>query len=73
MPESGLNGWVLGNYLLVGLLVLLVLGWLSGAYALLFSNLFGNVGPRMKRVILYPLLKVMGKSGDKKSWTSEKR
>ena len=72
-PESGLDGWVLGDYLLVGFLVLVVLGWLSGAYALLFSNLFSNVGPRMKRVFLYPLLKVMGKSGDKKPWTSEKR
>ncbi|MFY9268318.1 MAG: hypothetical protein WAO55_01060 [Candidatus Manganitrophaceae bacterium] len=68
-PESDLDGWVLGNYLLVGFLVLIVLGWLTGAYALLFSN----VGPRMKRVFLYPLLKVMGKSGDKKPWTSEKR
>lgn len=71
--ESGLDGWVLGNYLLVGLLILLVLGWLTGAYALLFGSLFSNVGPRMKRVFLYPLLKVTGKSGNKKPWTSEKR
>lgn len=72
-PESGLDGWVLGNYLLVGILFLLVLGWLTGAYALLFGNLFSNVGPRMKRVFLYPLLKVMGKSGDKKPCISEKK
>lgn len=60
--------WILGNYLLVGALILVVVGFLTGAYALLFSN----IGPAIKRFFLYPLFKVIGSDGDKKPLITKK-
>lgn len=65
--ESALNGLVWENDLLVGILVLVTLGLLAGAYALLFNR----TGSLVKRMILFnPLLKVVGKGGDRKSLTT---
>ncbi len=72
-PESDLDGWALGNFLLVGILVLLVVGWFAGAYALLFAEFLAKIASPVKRVFLYPLLKVIGKRGDKKPLTTGKR
>lgn len=60
--------WVWGEYLLVGLLVLIVAGWLTGAYALIFSSL----RPLVKRFFLYPLFKMRGTEGDKKPLITKK-
>jgi hypothetical protein len=60
--------WVLGERLLVGALVLIVVGWLTGAYALMFSSL----RPLIRRFFLYPLFKVRGEDGDKKSLIAKK-
>lgn len=60
--------WVLGERLLVGTLVLIVVGWLTGAYALIFSSL----GPLIRRFFLYPLFKVKGDGGDKKPLITKK-
>lgn len=60
--------WVWGERLLVGLLVLMVVGWLTGAYALLFTS----VRPLIKRLFLYPLFKITGTDGDKKPLITKK-
>jgi hypothetical protein len=60
--------WVLGERLLVGALFLIVLGWLTGAYALLFVN----IAPLVKRFLVYPLLKIMGTHGEKKPLITKK-
>jgi|GEM_PF-6470562 len=60
--------WVLGNRLLVGALILIVFGFLTGGYALLFSN----AGPAIKRFFLYPLFKILGVNGDKKPLITKK-
>lgn len=60
--------WVLGNYLLVGALSIIVIGFLAGGYALLFSS----VGPVIKRFFIYPLFKVRGRNGDKKPLVTKK-
>ncbi|MCG3113561.1 MAG: hypothetical protein MCM46_17270 [Candidatus Manganitrophus sp. SB1] len=60
--------WVWGEYLLVGLLVLIVAGWLTGAYALIFSSL----RPLVRRFFLYPLFKMRGTEGDKKPLITKK-
>ncbi|NKE71014.1 hypothetical protein [Candidatus Manganitrophus noduliformans] len=60
--------WVLGERLLVGLLVLIVAGWLTGAYALIFSSL----RPLVRRFFLYPLFKMRGTEGDKKPLITKK-
>lgn len=60
--------WVLGDRLLVGALFLIVIGFLTGAFALLM----GNVAPMIKRSVIYPLFKVTGVDGDKKPLIIEK-
>lgn len=54
--------WLLGERLLRGALFLIVIGWLSGAFALLFIR----IAPSTERVFLYPLFKVIGTGGKKK-------
>lgn len=51
-PETNPDRWVLGEFLLVGFLVLFVLGWLTGAYGFLLAG----TGPLFRRIFLYPLL-----------------
>ncbi|MBI3802847.1 MAG: hypothetical protein HY282_03705 [Nitrospirae bacterium] len=60
--------WVLGDYLLAGALFLIVIAFLTGAYALLFSN----SRPLIKRAFLYPLFKVIGMEGEKKPLITKK-
>jgi hypothetical protein len=66
--ESNLNGWPLGDTLLVGILFILALGWFTGLYSLFFTR----TAPFVKKVFLYPLLKVIGKGGERKPLTMEK-
>ena len=68
-PETNPDRWILGDSLLVGFLVLIVLGWLTGAYGLLLA---GTTGPFLRRIFLYPLLKRIGKRGEKEPLTKEK-
>ena len=67
-PEMNSDRWVLGEFLLVGFLVLFVLGWLTGAYGLLLAG----TGSLFRRIFLYPLLKKVGKRGEKEPLTKEK-
>jgi hypothetical protein len=60
--------WVLGDRLLAGALFLIVIGWLTGAYALIFAN----VAPVFNRFFLYPLLKVIRPHGEKKPLITKK-
>ena len=60
--------WVLGDRLLAGALFLIVIGWLTGAFALLFANAV----PLFNRFFLYPLLKIMRPHGEKKTLITKK-
>lgn len=72
IEAAGANGypeeWVWGERLLIGLLILTVVGWLTGAYALLFTS----VGPAIRRFLLYPLFKVKEPDGNKKPLITKK-
>lgn len=60
--------WAWGERLLIGLLILIVVGWLTGAYALLFTS----AGPVIKRFLLYPLFKIKEPDGEKKPLITKK-
>lgn len=62
------NSWVLGNRLMIGALILIVIGFFTGIYALLFTS----IGPAIRRVLLYPLFKTMGEDGDRKPLITKK-
>lgn len=59
-PVTDPDRWALGEFLLVALLALFLLGWFTGLYPLLFTT----TAPFVKRIFLYPLLKRVGKRGD---------
>ncbi len=60
-PSAASDGWPLGDFLLVAMLVFLVLGWLGG-----YGLLLAWTGPLIKRRMLYPLLAWIGRKGKKK-------
>lgn len=60
--------WILGDRLLAGMLFFIALGWVAGAYAVLFIN----TAPLIKRLSLYPLLKIVGTDGERKSLVTKK-
>ncbi len=60
--------WLLGERLLTGALFLIAIGWLTGAFAFLFIH----IAPSTERLFLYPLLKVIGTGGEKKSLMTKK-
>jgi hypothetical protein len=61
--QSRPEGWVLGDRLLAGALFLIAFGWVIGIYAIFFIN----TAPLIKRVMLYPLIKIAGAQGEKSS------
>jgi hypothetical protein len=63
LAKSYPEEWILGDRLLAGALFFIAFGWITGAYALLFVH----TSPLRKRIFLYPLFKVMGIDGQKKS------